>query len=401
MDEFLLRTSCLNSEKYSYRHQKRSRKSTHQADKLTSRGENLRHQECGEGPGQTGVPMVGPQYLYSSWLTLGKVWRGVMAGAASRAAYCIRTSGAIQQCALVLWMISMHSFGGSAGEKYKSSGAESEIFPMGRAKESRLSRELQHMMWWSASCWNPIAILQRCRDMYSPVPGVVLGALCLRIASTRVAPPSWAESNCAVISRGGSKQASLLCGLHRLHELSPSNMQSGKGTNLHGLDGMYEACSVVHGLLCRLPQICRAVLVHVHLAHDCPLSQLPHSLRKGQRTPLVDRSKVTRRRRANVASATQPEINSDYNAFLKEYEALGHMHCLEAVPESQVVHYIPHHCVIKERSSTTKLRVVFDASAPTSGNSLNVLMAGPKLQRDVVEIITYFRLHPVVFTTDI
>lgn len=64
---------------------------------------------------------------------------------------------------------------------------------------------------------------------------------------------------------------------------------------------------------------------------------------------------------------------------------------------------IPHHCVIRPESSTTKLRVVFDASAKTSnGTSLNdIVYTGPKLQNDIVDIITSLRLDAVVFTADI
>jgi hypothetical protein len=43
--------------------------------------------------------------------------------------------------------------------------------------------------------------------------------------------------------------------------------------------------------------------------------------------------------------------------------------------------YIPHHAVIRESSSTTKLRVVFNASCKTrNGTSINDhLLVGPKL----------------------
>ncbi|XP_047538689.1 uncharacterized protein LOC125072207, partial [Vanessa atalanta] len=65
--------------------------------------------------------------------------------------------------------------------------------------------------------------------------------------------------------------------------------------------------------------------------------------------------------------------------------------------------YIPHHCVIKESSSTTKLRVVFDGSAKSgNGVSLNeCLLVGPKLQKDIETILLRFRLHEIVFVADI
>ena len=46
--------------------------------------------------------------------------------------------------------------------------------------------------------------------------------------------------------------------------------------------------------------------------------------------------------------------------------------------------YTPHHGIVKETSSTTKLRVVFNGSEKSSnGVSLNdIMMAGPKVQDD-------------------
>ena len=95
-----------------------------------------------------------------------------------------------------------------------------------------------------------------------------------------------------------------------------------------------------------------------------------------------------------------------YAAFIKEFLDLGHM---EKIPESEIPiatsksFYLPHHCVLKESSTTTKLRVVFDASAKTtSGVSLNDnLMLGPKIQRDLFEILIRFRFHKVALSADI
>ncbi|XP_036347468.1 uncharacterized protein LOC118756835 [Rhagoletis pomonella] len=65
--------------------------------------------------------------------------------------------------------------------------------------------------------------------------------------------------------------------------------------------------------------------------------------------------------------------------------------------------YMPHHPVIKESRVTTKLRVVFNASAKTtSGNSLNdALFVGPQLQQDLVAILMRFRTHRYAVTAGV
>ena len=65
--------------------------------------------------------------------------------------------------------------------------------------------------------------------------------------------------------------------------------------------------------------------------------------------------------------------------------------------------YLPHHAVIKTASETTKVRVVFDASAKTStGISLNeVLLIGSTIQNTIFEQVLRFRTHKYVITADI
>jgi len=55
--------------------------------------------------------------------------------------------------------------------------------------------------------------------------------------------------------------------------------------------------------------------------------------------------------------------------------------------------YIPHHAVIRKSSSTTKLRVVFNALYKTrNGTSINDhLLVEPKLQQDLPVIIVRWR----------
>ncbi|XP_055928190.1 uncharacterized protein LOC129959396 [Argiope bruennichi] len=64
---------------------------------------------------------------------------------------------------------------------------------------------------------------------------------------------------------------------------------------------------------------------------------------------------------------------------------------------------MPHHGVFRPESSTTKLRVVFNASeATSSGQSLNDnLYSGSVVQDDLFAILLRFRKHSIVFTADI
>jgi hypothetical protein len=105
------------------------------------------------------------------------------------------------------------------------------------------------------------------------------------------------------------------------------------------------------------------------------------------------------------STATQHHVE-EYIKFMREYLSLGHM---EEVPQGEVLHptvpvnYIPHHFVLKQDSTTTKLRVVFDGSAKTpSGKSLNeTMIIGPTLQDTLMAIISRFRLYPIAITADI
>lgn len=95
-----------------------------------------------------------------------------------------------------------------------------------------------------------------------------------------------------------------------------------------------------------------------------------------------------------------PQLAKEYTSFMNEYETLGHM---RKVPENSNSYYIPHHPVFKQSSTTTKLRVVFDASRKTStGISLNdCLRIGPTIQDDLTTLLTRWRKFPIAFTADL
>ena len=96
-----------------------------------------------------------------------------------------------------------------------------------------------------------------------------------------------------------------------------------------------------------------------------------------------------------------PSNLTEYIKFMRDYESLGHM--IEDPNPTAAKCYIPHHFVLKESSTTTKFRVVFDASAKTSTLvSLNdMLMIGPPTQDLLINIVMRFRKHKFVISADI
>ncbi|XP_055714381.1 uncharacterized protein LOC129808619 [Phlebotomus papatasi] len=102
--------------------------------------------------------------------------------------------------------------------------------------------------------------------------------------------------------------------------------------------------------------------------------------------------------------ATNPELKQEYAKFMNEYEELGHMTMApNYIGSPYNVYYLPHHAVFKMESTTTKTRVVFDASCKSSsGISLNnILHTGPKIQQDLTQILTRWRKYSIVCTADV
>ena len=96
-------------------------------------------------------------------------------------------------------------------------------------------------------------------------------------------------------------------------------------------------------------------------------------------------------------------LKKSYKEFLQEYTALGHMSEIKINPESLPNFYIPHHCVLRPESTSTKLHVVFDGSAKSSsGQSLNdTLLVDPTIQQDLIVTLLSFRLNKYALTADV
>ncbi|XP_058816400.1 uncharacterized protein LOC131679681 [Topomyia yanbarensis] len=97
-------------------------------------------------------------------------------------------------------------------------------------------------------------------------------------------------------------------------------------------------------------------------------------------------------------------LREQYKAFMTEYVRLGHMQRVDTtIPNTDKRCYLPHHPVVKEASTTTKVRVVFDASCKTaSGVSLNdTLLVGPVIQEDLRSIILRCRTRQIMLVADV
>lgn len=114
------------------------------------------------------------------------------------------------------------------------------------------------------------------------------------------------------------------------------------------------------------------------------------------------RSLAERRlRQLNQRLSNNTMMQELYRDFMQEYEKLGHMErVVEKTPDD--CYYLPHHGVYRPDKATTKLRIVFNASAPTStGKSLNDLLLKGDVIEDIFDIMTQFRKHKFAFTADV
>ena len=99
----------------------------------------------------------------------------------------------------------------------------------------------------------------------------------------------------------------------------------------------------------------------------------------------------------------EPTILEQYDRTIKEQLEKGIIETVDASePAPDKVHYLPHHAVVHTDKTTTKLRVVYDASARSSGPSLNdCLHKGPKFNQLILDLLLRFRSYKIALTADI
>ncbi|XP_018377310.1 PREDICTED: uncharacterized protein LOC108770304 [Trachymyrmex cornetzi] len=98
---------------------------------------------------------------------------------------------------------------------------------------------------------------------------------------------------------------------------------------------------------------------------------------------------------------SDPKLKTSYSQTMQEYLYMKHMSPIDEPLDDGF--YMPHHAVVKSSSNTTKVRVVFDASAKTNnGLSLNdILTVGPTIQDSLFAHLLRFRMHKYVLSADI
>ena len=118
------------------------------------------------------------------------------------------------------------------------------------------------------------------------------------------------------------------------------------------------------------------------------------------------RGQALNRDRSNEKSLIRRGRYDGFQAVMAEYIELGHAKPVS--PQDMLLptastYYMPIHSVIKESSTSTKIRAVFDASAATSTKaSLNDLLAvGPTIQPSLDQTLLKFRLYPIAISGDI
>ena len=139
-----------------------------------------------------------------------------------------------------------------------------------------------------------------------------------------------------------------------------------------------------------------------------PAGRYVVSLPKRATTQQLGESMQTAKTRflRNEQSILKKGTWSQFQSVVQEYLTLGHAQKTSpselCTPVARTF-YLPMHAVYKSSSSTTKLRVVFDGSCPTStGTSLNdILATGPTLHPNLDHILIRFRKYRVAVSADI
>ena len=98
------------------------------------------------------------------------------------------------------------------------------------------------------------------------------------------------------------------------------------------------------------------------------------------------------------------ELMKQYDNIIQDQLHLEVIEKVKPQPADGIKHYIPHHAVINPSKTTTKVRVVYDASAKNKQDNKRLnecLYRGPVMLQDLTGILLRFRLNKVAIVADI
>lgn len=98
-----------------------------------------------------------------------------------------------------------------------------------------------------------------------------------------------------------------------------------------------------------------------------------------------------------------PELAREYRRSMHEAIEAGHLRrcSKEEVEARKNAYFIPHHPVIKQSRTTTKVRPVCDALAKSSHGSLNDrMLVGPTVHMDIFSILVRWRMFKIAYAGD-
>lgn len=126
---------------------------------------------------------------------------------------------------------------------------------------------------------------------------------------------------------------------------------------------------------------------------------------KNEPSELGDSYSIAKRRLLTLEKKLDacPDLRVNYNDTIRDYIEKGYLTEVDDFKQSHECYYMPHRAVYRPEKSSSKTRIIVDASCPTtSGKSLNdLLYKGPNLQNNIFELLINLRMFSTALTADI
>ncbi|XP_064469775.1 uncharacterized protein LOC135384503 [Ornithodoros turicata] len=125
---------------------------------------------------------------------------------------------------------------------------------------------------------------------------------------------------------------------------------------------------------------------------------------KTSASDLPDNRDIAERRLRSLVKRLHKERKlEEYDRAIQKYMSDGIAEQVRGKKTGDRLYYMPHRAVVREGSTPTRVRVVFDASSHAAGCcSLNdCLETGPKINCDLLSTLLRFRLNNVALVADI